>query len=121
MNAISYIFHYECVKATRLLKLFLSVSLYKEQTSKFFFLCVYELFHNVSKWKPYQSDWNAIEFAGGPVFRTPPSYTYGGVGSIPGRGTKIPHDSRPKKKKPQNIKQKQYWSKFNEKLKNGPD
>ena len=59
-----------------------------------------------------------MEFAGGPVLRTPPFYTLGGVGSIPGRGTKIPHAPRPKT---QNIKQKQYWSKFNEKFKNGPD
>ena len=38
----------------------------------------------------------------------------GGVGSIPGRGTKIPHASQLKN---QNIKQKQYYKKFNKDLK----
>ena len=37
-----------------------------------------------------------------------------GAGSIPGRGAKIPHASRPKK---QNIKQKQYCNKFNKDFK----
>ena len=41
----------------------------------------------------------------------------GGVGSIPGRGTKIPHASGPKK---QNMKQKQYCNKFSKDFKNGP-
>ena len=42
----------------------------------------------------------------------------GGVGSIPGQGTKIPHASRPRK---QNIKQKQHCNKFNKDLlKNDP-
>ena len=40
------------------------------------------------------------------------------VDSVPGSGTKIPHASVPKK---QNIKQKQYYNKFNRDLKkNGP-
>ena len=38
----------------------------------------------------------------------------GGVGSIPGWGTKIPHASQLKN---QNIKQKQYYKKFNKDLK----
>ena len=38
-------------------------------------------------------------------------------GSIPNRGFKIPHASRPKH---QNMKQKQYCNKFNEVFKNGP-
>ena len=42
----------------------------------------------------------------------------GGVGSIPGRGAKIPYASQPKN---QNIKQKQYCNKFNKDfIKNGP-
>ena len=41
----------------------------------------------------------------------------GGVGSIPGLGTKIPHASWPKN---QNIKQKQHCNKFNRDFKNGP-
>ena len=40
-----------------------------------------------------------------------------GVGSIPGRGAKIPHGWWPKN---QNIKQKQYCNKFNKDFKNGP-
>ena len=43
----------------------------------------------------------------------------GGAGSIPGQGAKIPHASGPKKK-PKNIKQKQYCNKFNEDFKIGP-
>ena len=38
------------------------------------------------------------DFPGGPVVKTSPSNA-GGVGSIPGRGAKIPHASRPKKPK----------------------
>ena len=38
----------------------------------------------------------------------------GGAGSIPGRGAKIPHGSRPKN---QDKKQKQYCKKFNKDLK----
>ena len=53
---------------------------------------------------------------GGPVVGTSPS-SAGGVRSIPGRGAKIPHASRPKN---QNIKQKQYCNKFNKNFKNGP-
>ena len=36
---------------------------------------------------------------------------------FPGQGAETPHFSRPKK---QNIKQKQYCSKFNKDFKNGP-
>ena len=56
------------------------------------------------------------DFPGGPVVETLHSNA-GGVGSIPGGGTKIPHASRPKN---QNIKQKQYGNKFNKDFKNGP-
>ena len=38
------------------------------------------------------------DFPGGPLVKTSPSNA-GGVGSIPGRGTKIPYDSGPKKTK----------------------
>ena len=55
---------------------------------------------------------------GGPVVKTLPSDA-GGAGSIPGRGAKIPHASRPEKTK-QNIKQKQYCNKINKDFKNGP-
>ena len=47
------------------------------------------------------------------MVKTSPSNA-GGAGSIPGRGAKIPHASRPKK---QNIKQKQYCNKFNKDFK----
>ena len=56
------------------------------------------------------------DFPGGPVVETLHSNA-GGVGSIPGGETKIPHASRPKN---QNIKQKQYGNKFNKDFKNGP-
>ena len=56
------------------------------------------------------------DFPGGPVVKTWPSNA-GGAGSIPGRGAKIPHASRPRN---QNIKQKQYCNKFNKDFKNGP-
>ena len=51
------------------------------------------------------------------------SSNVGGAGSIPAQGAKIPHASRPKKKKnkqTQSIKQKQYCKKFNKKFLNGP-
>ena len=44
-------------------------------------------------------------------------FNEGGVGSIPGQEAKIPHASWPKN---QNIKQKQYCSKFSKDFKNGP-
>ena len=47
------------------------------------------------------------------MVKTLPS-SAGGAGSIPGRGAKIPHGSRPNN---QNIKQKQYCNKFNKDLK----
>ena len=46
-------------------------------------------------------------------FKTSPS-NVGGVGSVPGRGTKIPHDLWPQN---QNIKWKQYCNEFNKDLK----
>ena len=51
------------------------------------------------------------------------SSNVGDAGSIPAQGAKIPHASRPKKKKnkqTQSIKQKQYCKKFNKKFLNGP-
>ena len=56
------------------------------------------------------------DFPGGPVVKTSLS-NEGGVGSIPGRGAKIPHALWPKN---QNVKQKQYCNKFNKDFKNGP-
>ena len=56
------------------------------------------------------------DFPGSPVVGTSPSNA-GAVGSVPGRKAKIPHASRPKI---QNIKQKQYYSRFNKDLKNCP-
>ena len=53
------------------------------------------------------------DFPGGPGVKTSPSNA-GGAGLIPGQGVKIPHTSWPKN---QNIKQKQYCNKFNEKKK----
>ena len=41
----------------------------------------------------------------------------GSVGLILCQGVKIPHASQPKN---ENIKQKQYWNKFNKHFKNGP-
>ena len=50
------------------------------------------------------------------MVKTSPS-SAGGVGSIPGRGAKIPRASQTKN---QNIKQKQYCNKLNKDFKNGP-
>ena len=50
------------------------------------------------------------------MVKTSPSNA-GGVGSIPGQGTKISHASGTKN---QNIKPKQYCNKFNKDFKNGP-
>ena len=50
------------------------------------------------------------------MVKTSPSKAEG-EGSIPGGVAKIPHASRPKN---QNIKQKQYYNKFNKDFKNGP-
>ena len=47
------------------------------------------------------------DFPGGSVVKSSPS-SAGGVGSVPGQGTKIPHASWPKN---QDIKQKQYYNK----------
>ena len=49
------------------------------------------------------------DFLRGPVVKTLPT-NVGGVGLIPGHEAKIPHASWPKN---QNIKQKQYYNKFN--------
>ena len=54
------------------------------------------------------------DFPGCPVDST--SSNAEGAGSLPGWGAKIPHASGPKD---QNIKQKQYRSKFNKGFKNG--
>ena len=55
-------------------------------------------------------------FPGDPVVNTLLSNAWG-AGSIPGLEAKIPHTSGPKN---QNIKQKQYYNKFNKDFKNGP-
>ena len=49
------------------------------------------------------------DFPGSPVVKILPSNA-GGEGSLPGQEAKIPHALWPKK---QNVKQKQYWNKFN--------
>ena len=57
---------------------------------------------------------------GGPVVETSASGA-GGSDLIPGQRAKIPQALRPKKKKKnQNIKQKQYCNRFNKDFKNGP-
>ena len=53
------------------------------------------------------------DFYGGPVIKNLP-YNAGVVGSIPGRGAKIPHASWTNN---QNIKQKQYYNIVNKALK----
>ena len=53
------------------------------------------------------------EFPGGPVVKASPSNA-GGVGLIPGLGTKITHASWPRN---QDIKQKHYCNRFNKDLK----
>ena len=55
-------------------------------------------------------------FPGDPMIKTSPSIA-GGVGLIPGRGAKIPHESWPRNK---NIKQKSCCNKFSKDFKNGP-
>ena len=55
-------------------------------------------------------------FPGGPIVKILPSNVRG-AGSISGWGAKIPHASRPKK---QNIKQQQYWNKFNQDFQKWP-
>ena len=54
-------------------------------------------------------------FPSGPAITTSPS-SVRGAGLNPGREAKIPHASWPKT---QNMKQKQYWKKFNEVFRNG--
>ena len=56
------------------------------------------------------------DFPAGSVVKTSLSSS-GGVGSVPGQGTKIPHASWPKY---QSIKQKQHCYKFNKDFKKGP-
>ena len=56
------------------------------------------------------------DFPGSSLVKTLPSNA-GGVGSIAGGGAKIPHASWPKN---QNIKRKQYCTKFNKDFVNGP-
>ena len=53
------------------------------------------------------------DFPGGPVVKIAPPNA-GNAGLIPGQGAKIPQGSRTKN---QNIKQKQYWNKFNKDFK----
>jgi len=53
------------------------------------------------------------DFSRGPVVKTFPSKA-GDMGSVPGRGTKIPHALQPKI---QNIKQQQYCKKFSKNFK----
>ena len=48
--------------------------------------------------KESKKEWIYGDFPGGPVVKTSPSHA-GGVGSIPGRGAKIPHAS-PRAEKP---------------------
>ena len=56
------------------------------------------------------------DFPGGPAVNTSPSNA-GGAVSVPGHGAKILHALQPKS---QNIKQKQYYNKFNKNFKTGP-
>ena len=57
-------------------------------------------------------------FPGGPVVKISlPNAEGGGMFMIPCWGTKIPQTSQ---SKTQNIKQEQYYNKFNEDFKNGP-
>ena len=56
------------------------------------------------------------DFPGGPVGKISPSSARG-VGLIPGQGANISHASWPKH---QNIRQKQYYDKFNKDFKNSP-
>ena len=58
------------------------------------------------------------DFPDGPMVKTSPSSARG-VNLIPGLGAKIPYALWPKKKKTQNIKQKQYCNRFNKDFKNG--
>ena len=58
----------------------------------------------------------SLDFPGGPVVKTSTS-SKRGEGSIPGWGAKIPRASRPEN---QNIKWKQYCTRFNKDFKNGP-
>ena len=51
------------------------------------------------------------DFPGGPVVKTPASIA-GGIGSIPGLGTKIPHAVRPKRKRKKNPTRFQGWYNF---------
>lgn len=52
---------------------------------------------------------------GCPVVKTSPSNA-ACMGQSPGQGAKTPHGSQPQT---QNVKQKQYFNKFNEDFKNG--
>ena len=60
--------------------------------------------------------WN---FPGSPVVKTPPSNAEG-TGSIPGRGAKIPHASKVKKKNNHHTTEEIFSSKFSRDFKNGP-
>ena len=56
------------------------------------------------------------DFSGSPVVKILPSNTWA-AGSIPGQGARIPHALQPKN---QDIKQKQYFNKFNKDFKYDP-
>ena len=66
--------------------------------------------------KTVGNDDKVWDFPCGPVVNTSPSNT-GGAVSIPGHRAKILHALQPKS---QNIKQKQYYNKFNKDFKTGP-
>ena len=52
--------------------------------------CFFLYFTHMPNWLEFCISINSGDFPGGPVVKNPPS-SAGNVGSIPGRGTKIPH------------------------------
>ena len=92
------------------LKLAVNLLSYRTKASDVFYLYFYDSDANLTSFIGYLfKNIHFRDFPGSLVVKTSPSNA-GGVGSIPGRGAKIPHASRPKN---QNMKQKQYCSKFN--------
>ena len=89
---------------------YLFVSLMKENWNG---VCIVSPHSSQYLWS-FKKRWT-WDFPGSPVVKTLPSSAVGG-GSVPGRGAKIPHASRPKH---QNINQKQYCNKFNKNFKIG--
>ena len=71
---------------------------------------------NLTKKEERKKSDNIWDFRGGPVVKFSSSNA-GGSDLNPGREAKTLHASQPKN---QNIKQRQYCSKFNKDLKNGP-